>query len=105
MWKAGISGKSRYEGRPGEQRLLKGVPAGLRTMLPPNWVVEIDQEPAARANGGGIIRPDALMKIRAPDGTEAPVVVEATSRLSPRDVPAATSKLRRYQEAAGTGPG
>ena len=98
MRKPTISGNSRYEDRLSEQRLLRVLPAELRKTLPMNWLVEVEQNPIVPETARGVIRPDALMTIRAPDGNEAVVIIEAKSQLSPRDVPAVTSQLRRYQD-------
>jgi hypothetical protein len=81
------------------------LPTELRTMLPANWLVELEQDPTIPAIAKMVIRPDALMTIRAPDGNEAVVVIEARPQLSPRDVPSVTSQLRRYQEALDGAPG
>jgi hypothetical protein len=74
-------------------------------MLPTNWFVDLERKPAIPADAYGITRPDAIMTIRAPDGDEATVVIEAKLRLDPRDVPAVMSQLRRYQETLGGGSG
>jgi hypothetical protein len=67
-------------------------------MLPKDWVVELEQDPILQETFTGAPRPDALMTIRAPDGSEAILAIEAKTHLSPRDVPAIMSQIRRYQE-------
>jgi hypothetical protein len=101
MWKSPIPGNSRYARSPGERRLLADFPAMLRTMLPVNWSVEIEEEPVTRIRAEATIRPDAILTIHAPDGNEAKIIVEAKQRLSPRDSPIVVSQLRRYQEVLG----
>jgi hypothetical protein len=67
-------------------------------VLPDNWSIELEQDQAVATTTHEVIRPDALMTFHAPDGNDAIMVIEAKTRLSPRDVPAVTNQIRRYQD-------
>jgi len=73
-------------------------------MLPSNWSINLERDPVIPTDRG-VMRPDALMTIRAPDGAEATVIVEAKRRLDPRDVSAVASQLWRYQQNLTALPG
>jgi hypothetical protein len=46
-------------------------------------------------------RPDAWLKVGAPDGTSQIAIVEIETRLEPRFVPIVVDRLRRYREVQG----
>jgi hypothetical protein len=68
----------------------------LAQRLPPTW--EITAEEEARVAGR---RFDAIVSVRAPDGSERRLLVEAKRLLSTRDVPAVLADLRAAGEALG----
>jgi hypothetical protein len=61
----------------------------ITARLPPGWTSELAPE-AER----GSRRADALLEIRAPDGTRRVIAVEAKRLLEPKDVPAVIAQLR-----------
>jgi hypothetical protein len=74
-----------------EADLLRLLDDELRLRLPRSWQFEVTREPRY-----GRRRPDALLRIEAPDGTSAQLLVEAKMTLNARDVP---DVLRRLGEA------
>lgn len=68
--------------------LLELLNKELTTRLPDSWHVDLTPQPRY-----GRARPDALLTIGAPDGTNAQILVEAKTTLNARDVPAALSQL------------
>lgn len=63
-----------------EKQLLDGLESLLRQNVPANWDLDLIRSP--RASLGN--RPDALLTLRAPDGTTAQIVVEVKVTLDPR---------------------
>lgn len=77
------------------QRVQDVLNAGIRTLrdrLPTTWAMETRRE-AARGRGK---RVDAEIRLRAPDGEEATVLVEAKRLLNTRDVGNALEQLNAY---------
>jgi hypothetical protein len=70
---------------PTERELIQLVCGTLDSTLDGGWSVEADR-PSDRA--------DALLRLRAPDGKSATLVVEAKSVLDARDVPAVKNQMR-----------
>lgn len=105
MRKQAIPGKSRRGTRPGEQRLLTELLAALRSRLPATWSIESQTEPIPVSAPPRNMRPDAIVTIRAPDGTAAEIVVEAKAHLDSRGIRPLTSQVRLYQQALGTSAG
>src|ERR1035441_8941550 len=68
-----------------EADVLRGSIAILRDRLPATWTAEIRAEPAPASDAGV----DAELRLMAPDGTEAVVLVQAKRLLNTRDVPVA----------------
>lgn len=71
----------------------------LRETLPPGWAAEEELEP--RASSRARWRPDAVLKIRSPDGKEATLVVEAKTQLEPKDVSQTLEQVRQYASQIG----
>ena len=79
-----------------EADVLRAAVELLRERLPASWSLDATVEPARRDP-----RVDAELRLRAPDGGEVTVLVEAKRLLNARDVPVALEQLQRY--AAGLG--
>jgi hypothetical protein len=81
-----------------EADLLALVGRELVRRLPPSWRTDLIAQP-----GYGRDRPDALLRLLAPDGTLAEIPVEAKATLNARDVPAVLDQLRstRIGDPAG----
>lgn len=77
-----------------ETQLLQAFEAQLRDRLPSSWSLEFRAEP--RTPRG---RPDALVRLRAPNGEEAILVVEAKSSVEPRRVRDILLQLSQWPEA------
>ncbi len=67
----------------------------LAKRLPKNWRAEVEPQPVASDQ-----RADALVNIRAPDGTRGILVVEEKGRLEPKDVPRIADQLARYARSS-----
>lgn len=73
----------------------------LRERLPAQWIVIL----ASREPRGEDYRPDALLQVRAPDGTTTTIVVEAKEAVSAAGAAALAPRLNRaarQNDAAGT---
>jgi hypothetical protein len=79
-----------------EADVLRAAVDLLRERLPTSWTLDATIEPARRDPSI-----DAELKLRAPDGGEITILVEAKRLLNTRDVPVALEQLQRY--AAGLG--
>jgi hypothetical protein len=77
-----------------ETQLLSAFEERLRSHLPSSWSLELEPKPRA-ATG----RPDALIRLRAPSGEEAVVVIEAKSLVEPRGVRSLLNQLSRWPDA------
>lgn len=84
---------------PSETVLLHGVERDLRTLLPRNWEVHARRGPDRR--GDRVM--DLLLDLEAPDRTHAQIVVEAKSKIDPRDVQTLLRHLARYERTAPAG--
>lgn len=73
-----------------ESDVLRAAVDVLRDRLPQSWRVEAEFEPVGRD-----IRIDAELRLRAPDGGEVTLLVEAKRLLNTRDVPIAVEQLKR----------
>jgi hypothetical protein len=90
MWNTWFSGKERLpEVEPREVELLRGLYSYVRNRLPTSWDVHLLQENAP--NKGY----DALLTISSPDGARASFIIEAKTRIEPRDVSYLVSRLRQ----------
>jgi hypothetical protein len=83
-----------------EADLLQRLADELAARLPMSWGVDLVLQPA---DGRG--RPDALLRLQAPDGTSAKLPIEAKPILNARDVPVVMSQLASAQGGAGEGLG
>lgn len=79
--------------RSGSETVQAGID-GVRKLMPPGWV--IDNTRATRLAGDGA---DAVVRITAPDGTSATVVVEAKMVLEGGDVAAVRERLAALTDA------
>lgn len=68
-----------------ERTLIDGAIAEIRERLPDAWLVEPSNETIDDVRGGPP-RADALISVRAPNGTITTIVVEAKEGFAPRDV-------------------
>lgn len=76
-----------------ETALLSTLEDGLRSRLPSSWAVASERQP--RTPRG---RPDALIRLRSPEGIESVLVVEAKRLVEPRGIPAILDQLRAWPE-------
>jgi hypothetical protein len=79
-----------------EADVLRAAVDLLRERLPVSWSLDATLEPVRRDP-----RVDAELRVRAPDGGEVTVLVEAKRLLNTRDVPFALEQLQRYATALG----
>lgn len=77
---------------PTERELVELARERLASALPDGWDTRVDR---------GARRADALLRLRAPDGNSAVLVVEAKTVVDTRDVPALKERLRADDSAAG----
>jgi hypothetical protein len=80
--------------RPTEGHVLRQVLRDLQALLPHNWSL------TARPEAAGKGRPDLVAVVRAPDGSEAALVLGARANLLPRDVADAVTELRSHARGA-----
>jgi hypothetical protein len=74
--------------------LLREAAETIRRRLPHSWEVrELTLTDAG---------PDAILRVRAPDGVENIIIVEARARVEPRDVSRLESQFRSYAIKAGS---
>jgi hypothetical protein len=73
-----------------EADLLQLLRRELKARLPQSWDVDLTAEPSY-----GRYRPDAQLRVTAPDGVVALVFVEAKTTLNARDVPAVLTQLQQ----------
>lgn len=90
------------EVEPSEERVLRLVIERLRQRLPDDWVAELELQPRRRV-GPRSAEPDAVLTVRAPDGSNGSLLIEAKRRLDPKLVPIAVDQLARYRSEAGEG--
>src|SRR6266545_4227485 len=76
-----------------ETSLVRSGADQLESRLPADWRVEV--EPA----GGRAREADAFIVIRAPDGAETVLAVEAKRSIEPKDVPFVLEQLLRHANA------
>jgi hypothetical protein len=67
----------------------------LAGLLPRQWKLSLA---VPRLEPNGRVKPDALWKLQAPDGTATTVVVETKSRFEPKDVPAVAAQLEAMRD-------
>ena len=97
MWKSPNLGNSVTPGEvPRERVILDNLVDRLTKILPEAWSVRLDQEPNDRVSPRhGDNAPDAVLVLRAPEGEEAMVLIEAKRRLDPKLVPVVVDQLQR----------
>lgn len=78
-----------------ETDLLRFLLEILKARLPESWNASLERGPS-RGEPSSRWRPDALLKIRSPQGKEATFIVEMKSRIDPKDVPGVLEQVRRY---------
>jgi hypothetical protein len=81
-----------------EADVLRAAIDLLRERLPAPWTLEPPTAPAAKADPAV----DAELRLRAPDGAEVAVLVEAKRLLNTRDVPIALEALQRAASRWGS---
>jgi hypothetical protein len=79
-----------------ESDLLDLLDGELLGRLPSSWRSKVTRDPRH-----GRRRPDALLRLDAPDGSSAELLVEAKMTLNARDVPDVLSRLGEARAAAG----
>jgi hypothetical protein len=77
-----------------ETTVLRELMSALERRLPPGWRADMRREPPRPG-------PDATLTVRAPDGSEANILVEYKTRLSAGGVPDVLNQLRRYADSYG----
>ena len=90
-----------YPDRPPEREVdvLRQALRSLDDRLPSTW--ELVDVTAEIPNGDRGPRPDAMVELRAPDGTTAVLVVEVKRTIAARDVDAELERLRRTIDILG----
>ena len=73
-----------------ESDLLRLAGERLRERLPSSWELQIEEQGV----GSGRRRPDAVVRVTAPDGQQMAAVVEAKRLINTRDVPAVLDQVR-----------
>jgi hypothetical protein len=81
-----------------ETDILRTAIQNIRDRLPTSWSVDI--EPPADLVDTGI---DSIVRLLAPDGRQATLLIQAKRLLNTRDVPIALEPLRRGAARSGTG--
>lgn len=76
--------------RETEPDVLRSVTEILRKLLPTNWRLAVEREPAVDARH----RADAVITLTAPDGSQNVLVVECKATLVTRDLPTLRDQLR-----------
>lgn len=71
--------------------LISSLEDQLRRRLPPSWTLAVKREPKTHRG-----RPDALLRLRSPDGRETQLIVEAKANVEPRNVINMVMQLRRW---------
>ena len=79
--------------------IVRKAVAELATLVPATWKLEELQF------GKASRRPDAKVMITAADGRQATVLIEAKSRLEPKDIDGLIRQLQDYEVSVSTKPG
>lgn len=77
--------------------LLRHLRETLQSRLPSSWVIGLTEEP-----NYGRSRPDAVLRLQGPDGTERTLLVEAKSSINARDVPVVIAQLEEIRSGFPT---
>jgi hypothetical protein len=95
MWKQANRGNNDPSAaEPGERAILDNLDDRLRRVLPAGWSLSTVRPQATRHEEA----PDAELVLRAPDGSEARVLVEVKRRLDPILAPVVADQLERYAQ-------
>lgn len=79
---------------PTERDLVAMVALRLQTLLPPGWSAEAtDPQPRLTVDAQRRLQADGAVRITAPDGRAAAVVIEAKSLINPKDAAMITAQL------------
>ena len=91
---------------PEEREILEGAATLLRQLVPVGWVVKATvAEPTADAPAQRHVRPDAMITLRASDGTSTTMVAEVRRSLSPREVDTVFAIFARLKKPTEGAPG
>lgn len=74
-----------------EGEILSLALKALADRLPPSWSLK---ETRLQVGKKGF-RPDAVVRLSAPDGSKSDVILEVKTRVDPKDVPAVVDRVRR----------
>ncbi len=89
-------------GLPEEREIVEKAATLLRGLVPPGWLVEATvTEPSVGTPDQKQARPDAMVTLRASDGSSTTMAVEAKRSLSPREVDAVFAIFARLKTPAG----
>ena len=92
--------------QPEEREIAERAATLLGELVPAGWAVKTTvAEPLLGASQQRQVRPDAMITLRAPDGTSTTMAVEARRSLSPRDVDAIFARFARLSRPAEGPPG
>jgi len=89
-----------FQGNSSERALVSQATKALEARLPAGW--RAMPLPTIRDGKGGQWTPDALIEIRSPQGVTGTLVLEARSRVEPRDVAALVAQFRGYGKGTPT---
>ena len=78
---------------PSETETFRSIITQLDSVLPTGWEAELERR---RSRNG----PDAIFKVRSPDGENLVVAVEFRTSVQPRQVPDILAQLKSYSEAS-----
>lgn len=90
-----------YREKPAPEReadVLRSAVEAIRERLPPSWQLDVATERLVDREA----RVDGELRLRAPDGQQLVVLVEAKRLLSTRDVPGVLDELRRVASRWGS---
>lgn len=82
----------------GEDEVLRLAVASLRERIPASWSLDVEETGGGREDNGI----DAVVRLQAPDGQVATLLVQAKRLISTRDVPLALEPLRRAASRWGS---
>lgn len=84
--------KTSTERPESQEDLLRFLRQALLRRLPSSWQIDLEEEPRY-----GRSRPDGILRLKGPDGTERTLLIEAKSTINARDVAAVTAQLKEMQ--------
>lgn len=84
-----------------EPQLIQSLEETVRSVLPSTWSVTVERSVVLSAGSARTHEMDALLTLRAPDGTSSVVLVECKNRIVvPRDVAAIARQIDAFTRAA-----